>query len=113
MHITIIIDKSTFQMLKYDELLYLSNYYKHNITPILVMEILGDLKKEVEDGRKPAIERVRDFARKLFPVYTIVNVHYKKVVNSDLLGSPLHLTGDRMLILRKKSFRKQVKGDKL
>ena len=93
MNITIIIDKSTFQMLSYNELLYVSNYYKHNITPVLTMEVLGDLKKEVKEGQPPAIDRVKDFARKLFPVYTIVNTHYKNLIVSDLLGNSPSLDG--------------------
>lgn len=93
MHITIIIDKSTFQMLSYNELLYISNYYKHNITPILTMEILGDLKKEAKEGQPPSVDRVKDFARKLFPVDTIVNTYYKNLIVGDLLGSTPSLDG--------------------
>ncbi len=93
MDITIIIDKSTFQMLNYNELLYVSNYYKHNITPVLVMEVLGDLKKEVKEGQMPPQERVKDFARKLFPVYTIVSTHYKNLIISDLLGNSPSMDG--------------------
>lgn len=93
MDITIIIDKSTFQMLNYIELVYLSNYYKHNITPVLAMEVIGDLKKEAKEGQQPPAERVKDFARKLFPVYTIVNSHYKNLILSDLLGEAPSLDG--------------------
>jgi len=75
MALNIIIDKSTFQSLNYDELLRLTHYYKHNITPVLVMEILGDLKKEEKDGKPPSQNRVIDFATKLFPTNTIVNMH--------------------------------------
>ncbi len=93
MSIPIIIDKSTFQMLSYNELLYVSNYYKHNITPVLTMEVLGDLKKEVKEGNPPPEERVKDFARKLFPVYTIVNTHYRNLIYGDLLGNRPSLDG--------------------
>ena len=92
-HITIIIDKSTFQLLSYPELLKLSNYYKHNITPILVMEILGDLKKGVSVGQLPSDIRVKDFASKLFPMNTIVNAHYEKLVRHDLLNGKVPLDG--------------------
>ncbi len=54
MSLPIIIDKSTFQSLSFDEILRLSYYYyKHNITPVLVVEILGDLKKEAKEGKPP------------------------------------------------------------
>ncbi|MBV4356305.1 SEC-C domain-containing protein [Pinibacter aurantiacus] len=93
MNITIIIDKSTFQMLSYQELLYVSSYYKHNISPVLTMEVLGDLKKEAKEGKNPSSTRVTDFARKLFPVDTIVNTHYKDLIVTDLMGNHPSLDG--------------------
>lgn len=93
MDITIIIDKSTFQSLNYSELYRLSCYYQHIITPVLTMEILGDLKKEVAEGKPASEDRVKDFANKLFPVETIINLHYKKLVIGDLLGNSITLDG--------------------
>lgn len=93
MDISIIIDKSTFQSLNYDELYRLSCYYKHIITPVLTMEILGDLKKETKEGQAPSIERVKDFAKKLFPLVTIVNQHYKELVYQDLIGRRVSMDG--------------------
>jgi len=93
MEITVIIDKSTFQSLSFEELYRLSGYYKHVITPVLTMEILGDLKKEFEEGRTPSTERVQDFANKLFPVETIVSLHYKKMLKGDLMGNGPSMDG--------------------
>ncbi|MEZ0181919.1 SEC-C domain-containing protein [Flavobacterium oncorhynchi] len=93
MNISIIIDKSTFQSLSFDELYRLSCYYKHIITPVLTMEILGDLKKEVQEGKTPSSDRVKDFANKLFPMETIVNSHYKAIIKGELLGTPISLDG--------------------
>lgn len=93
MYISIIIDKSTFQSLSFDELIRLSSYYKHTITPVLVMEILGDLKKETEEGKSPSSERVKDFANKLFPLETVVNLHYKILVKEDLMGNSVTMDG--------------------
>jgi hypothetical protein len=86
MALNIVIDKSTFQSLSYDELLRLTYYYKHNITPVLVMEILGDLKKEEKNGNPPSQNRVIDFAKKLFPTNTIVNMLYTKPLKGELSG---------------------------
>jgi len=86
MALNIVIDKSTFQSLSYDELLRLTYYYKHNITPVLVMEILGDLKKEEKEGNPPSQNRVIDFATKLFPTNTIINMHYTKPLRGELSG---------------------------
>lgn len=93
MNISIIIDKSTFQSLSFEELYRLSCYYKHIITPVLTMEILGDLKKEVQEGKTPSSERVKDFANKLFPMETIVNSHYKAILKGELLGTHVSFDG--------------------
>lgn len=93
MNISIIIDKSTFQSLSFEELYRLSCYYKHIITPVLTMEILGDLKKEVQEGNTPSEDRVKDFANKLFPMETIVNLHYKTIIKSELLGNTISFDG--------------------
>ncbi len=93
MDISIIVDKSTFQSLSFDELFRLSCYYKHIITPVLTMEILGDLKKEAQEGKAPPEDRVKDFAKKLFPMETVVNLHYKVLLKGDLLGYPISFDG--------------------
>jgi len=93
MDISIVIDKSTFQSLSFDELYRLSCYYKHIITPVLTMEILGDLKKEAQEGKAPPKDRVKDFAKKLFPMETVVNLHYKVLLKGDLLGNPISFDG--------------------
>jgi len=93
MDISIVIDKSTFQSLSFDELFRLSCYYKHIITPVLTMEILGDLKKQAQEGKTPPEDRVKDFAKKLFPMETVVNLHYKVLLKGDLLGNPISFDG--------------------
>jgi hypothetical protein len=57
------------------------------------MEILGDLKKETEEGKSPSSERVKDFANKLFPLETVVSLHYKVLVKGDLLGKSVTMDG--------------------
>lgn len=101
MSINITIDKSTFQSLNYTELVRLNNYYKHNVAPILVMEILGDLKKEVAEGKTPSDERVKDFAQKLFPTVCIVNSYYRNLLKQELQGKPCELDGRPTLDLEK------------
>ena len=41
----IILDKSALQSLSYDEIYTLNRHYFLNITPVLIIEILADLKK--------------------------------------------------------------------
>ncbi len=84
MSLPIIIDKSTFQSLSFEEIILLHNYYRPNITPILTMEILGDLKKEF-DGSVKSTERVENFAKKLLPNNSAVNIFYVQLLEADLL----------------------------
>ncbi|MCU0421656.1 MAG: SEC-C domain-containing protein [Bacteroidia bacterium] len=101
MSIVITIDKSTFQQLNFDELRWLSHYYKHNIPPVLVMEVLGDLKKEFTAGKKPPEARVKDFAMKLFPVETVINQHYKNLIIQDLTTENLNMDGRPVVGIKK------------
>lgn len=110
MSLSIIIDKSTFQSLSFNEIYRLSCYYKHIITPVLVMEILGDLKKETQEGSTPSQDRVIDFANKLFPVETVVSLHYKIQVINDLLGDPISFDGRPHVGIKKAV--KSVSGEK-
>lgn len=101
MHISITIDKSTFQMLSYAELFRLSSYYRHNVAPVLVMEILGDLKKEVSAEDKPSAVRVKEFASKLFPMSCVVNSYYRTLVKGELLGNKVEMDGRPTLDVEK------------
>lgn len=101
MNITITLDKSTFQSLNFKELLRLSNYFEHNIAPVLVMEILGDLKKEVAKGKAPSGARVKDFANKLFPIRTVVNAYYRSLIKVELSGHDISMDGRPSLGIEK------------
>ncbi|TDO05392.1 SEC-C domain-containing protein [Sunxiuqinia elliptica] len=101
MNIVITIDKSTFQSLSFPELMRLSSYYEHNVAPVLVMEILGDLKKERQEGETPSDIRVKDFATKLFPMYSVVNAYYRTLVKGELSGDPVKMDGRPTLDIEK------------
>lgn len=80
----IVLDKSAFQSLSYDELFYLAKHYSIVLTPVLVMEILGDLKKQ--DGERESSEIVKTLARKIIGIDTFVNVDYRQLCIANLLG---------------------------
>lgn len=84
--ISLILDKSAFHSFGHEEILLLHRYYWVNITPILVMEVLGDLKKETDEGDLNT-KRVIDFANKLFPFNSSTNTHYLNLVEAELLGN--------------------------
>jgi len=68
-----------------DEIRLLYNFFTPNITPILVTEILGDLKKDFKKEILPQ-KRVIDFAKKLLPYICNVNTYYNNLIENDLLG---------------------------
>ena len=65
------------------------------------MEILGDLRKEYAETKVNSKDRVADFARKLFPVNTVVNGYYKKLILSELLGQQKILDGRPVVEIEK------------
>ncbi len=90
MALPIILDKSAFQSLSYKEMIWLTNYYLHNITPFLIVEILGDLKKDFSEGIGSE-NKVAEFSNKLFPYCAIVNEYHITLVKGELLGHKVEL----------------------
>lgn len=86
MSIPIVLDKSTFQGLNYEDIIELHKYYIVNITPLLVSEILGDLAKEEKEGKKTPKEQVTNLAKKMFPYNAYVNMDYKILIVKSLTG---------------------------
>ncbi|MFZ2149449.1 MAG: hypothetical protein WAV28_19735, partial [Sedimentisphaerales bacterium] len=72
----VILDKSTFQSLSKQEHFYLDIYFLENLTPILGMEILADLRKETP-GSKTAEEKVTELAEKFSGSGPATNVDYR------------------------------------
>ncbi len=85
MSIAITLDKSTFQSLSHDELVQLQRYYIVNVSPLLVLEILGDLSKETDKSKKLPKDVVISLANKIFPFNTFVNADYKKLLEFSLI----------------------------
>jgi hypothetical protein len=83
--ISMILDKSAFHSLSKSQIELLCKYYWFNITPILVREVLGDLKKETPDG-SPNSKKVTEFATKLSGFSTSINAHYSVLINAELQG---------------------------
>ena len=97
--ISVILDKSAFHSFSDSDMHQLSRYYRHNITPILVMEVLGDLKKETPDGTLNT-KTVKAFANKLSPFNSSINSHYSVIIAAEMSGmqvptrSPVVDTGE-------------------
>lgn len=89
---TIILDKSSLQSFSHDELLMLNRYYVTNITPILCIEILSDLKKEYGENIS-AGDNVMLLAKKLKQFNSVHNVDYVRIITESLLGQRINMDG--------------------
>jgi len=88
----IILDKSTFQSLSKNEHLFLHKHFKENLTPILGMELLGDLRKETP-GSKTAEQKVTELAEKFGGSGPATNIDYRTLCANSLQGNHFPLDG--------------------
>lgn len=106
--ISTVLDKSAFHSLSKKQIELLCKYYWFNITPILVWEVLGDLKKETPDGSLNS-KKVTEFANKLWDFNTSINAHYSVLINAELSGAEIPFfssvvdTGERFNLSEKET----------
>lgn len=86
MSIPIVLDKSTFQGLNYEDIVELHKYYIVNITPLLVSEILGDLAKDEKEGRKTPKNQVTDLAKKNVSLQCVCKHELQSIGRKVLYG---------------------------
>mgnify|MGYP003635036971 CR=1 FL=1 len=87
MSVPIVLDKSTFQGLNYKDIIELHRYYRVNVSPLLVSEILGDLSKEEKEGRQTPKAEVVNLSKKMFPYNSYVNMPYNRILEESFLGN--------------------------
>ena len=80
----LIFDKSTIQSLSGAEARWLPHMYYSNITPILFLEIMADLKKVPSTARTPE-QFVSGLAKKFSPINSAINVHHTDMALNDLV----------------------------
>ncbi len=83
---TIILDKSSLQAFSKKELVLLNKLYYLNIPPILITEILADLKKE-KSTESLSKDKIIEISNKLIQRDNAINVHYRDVLVSSLMGT--------------------------
>ncbi len=93
----IILDKSTLQSLSANELKFLSKHYYVNVAPVLVIEILADIKKYPEDRDKSEAMAIT-LARKLQTAGQIINAYYKDLAVGSLLGGQMSMDGRPVIL---------------
>ena len=89
----IIADKSFIEMLKIDESVWLDHFFNNNITPILYLETLADLKKENLRGRESSEHLVREIANKTPFRNAYPNVFHDELVIANLWGEAIRMVG--------------------
>src|SRR6266581_4525023 len=82
----IVLDKSALQCFSRDEMSMLTKHYLVIVVPILLIEILADLKKEAREGRMPE-EDVVWLSGKLLGTDSKLNVPYQVACIESMLGN--------------------------
>jgi hypothetical protein len=99
--ISMILDKSAYQSLSKTQMDRLGRYFTIVNTPILVREILGDLKKATPDGSLNS-PKVQELATKIPILDTTCNAHFSVLINAELQGKKIDFfssmvdTGERV-----------------
>ena len=93
----ILLDKSTLQCLSQEEIHFLFKHYYIAIAPILIIEILADLKKNTRDNTLSKKE-VTILSKKLLSRDSQINAHYMSLCIRSLLGIDVPMTGQIVLV---------------
>jgi len=88
----VLLDKSAMQSFSQKESRFLSKHFSVVIPPILITEVLADLSKVKSRKLPPAIE-VMLLSRKLPPMDSYINSHYRQICIGALLGKDLPMDG--------------------
>jgi hypothetical protein len=82
----IVLDKSALQSLSREEMGMLAKHYLLVVPPVLLVEILADLKKDPREGRIPNSDVIW-LAGQLLSSYSKINVPYRAAVAESMLGN--------------------------
>ena len=82
----LIFDKSFLESLNPDEAALLDQFFLSNITPLLFIETLADLEKQVRRGRTPE-GVVGSLAYKTPDINSQPNAHHRTLIAGELSGS--------------------------
>ncbi len=81
----ILLDKSTLQSLSYNEVFILNQYFFINITPIIIVETLGDLKKQYKKNINPE-KKVKELSNKVLCLDSAICLDFRALLINSLLG---------------------------
>lgn len=87
---TLLLDKSSLQALNPKEVMFLYKHYTVVIPPILIFEIVADLKKKTEEESEMK-RLVSILAKKLSGLDSSINVDYRTLLLANLFGQEIHM----------------------
>ena len=87
----LIYDKSAIQRLSPDEAKWLTHFFRCNITPVYLREVLGDLAKPVKRGEAKSM--VTALAFKTSGLGSLPNVEHSELIDMEILGNPVEMRG--------------------
>lgn len=87
----LIYDKSAMQRLSRNEADWLTHFFRCNITPIYLLEVMGDLSKKATKG-SPA-QMVASMAAKTIALGSLPNIHHHEMIDMEILGNPIEMRG--------------------
>lgn len=87
----LIYDKSAMQRLSTNEAKWLTHFFRCNITPVYLLEVLGDLAKSVKKGTPQSM--VAALAAKTSALGSLPNVEHSMLIDQEILGNPVEMRG--------------------
>jgi hypothetical protein len=89
----LIFDKSFLQMLSAEEVFELTLLFQPVGTPLLVREIIADLKKDPSSAKRLPVEVVRELARKMYQAHGVQPADFRKLTIANLCGAEVPMFG--------------------
>ena len=87
----LIYDKSAMQRLSADEAKWLTHFFRSNITPVYLLEVMGDLAKSAKRGTPESM--VAALAAKTSSLGSLPNVLHTELLDQEILGNPVEMRG--------------------
>src|SRR5690606_34159029 len=87
----LIYDKSAMQRLSAGVAKWLTHFFRCNITPVYLLEVMGDLAKTVKRGTPEAM--VAALAAKTSAFGSLPNVLHTELIDQEILGNPVEMRG--------------------
>lgn len=89
---TALYDKSAMQLLSREEARWFTHFFRGVITPVFLVESLGNLAKQFRDNRDPN-QMVAAMAAKTQDLGSLPNVSHDEIIEMNLLGYPVEMRG--------------------